>query len=93
MPIPDEIGREHIIQALRALHSKRDIPQGCESTKYDLHFGGERFPPKYVIRLAHSFVRPGGQILASFKGAKMARDFLRRRNFELFDKAGNKASD
>lgn len=75
--------------ALNALYLNRRIPPECESSKYDLHFRGQRFPPKYVVRLAYSFLSPSGEILASFKGPKMARDFLRSRGFQVFTKTGN----
>ena len=49
--IPDGIGRVHILEALGDLTEGREHGFG-ESTKYDVLYEGERFPPKAVVGLA-----------------------------------------
>lgn len=55
MPIPETIQPNHILQAIEKIGSE-DVPDKYQSTKFDLLYEGKRYPPKYVISLAHIFV-------------------------------------
>jgi 5-methylcytosine-specific restriction protein B len=87
MGISDEIETKHILLALNELDMGHKVPPNCESREYDLLFQGKRYPPKYVVRLAHSFIRPSGEMLSPYKGAKATRAFLNRRGFEIVPKS------
>ena len=46
-----ELNREHVEQALEEI-DKNGIPPDARSTTYDLIYGPNRYPPKYVLSLA-----------------------------------------
>jgi len=58
MSISPEIKRTHILQAIRDLKKlgTKAIPRRRASTKYDVQFQEEKYPPKYLISYAHRFV-------------------------------------
>jgi 5-methylcytosine-specific restriction endonuclease McrA len=87
MKIPDDIERQHIEKALREIAEKGlgTIPPREQSTKYDVLFKGDRFPPKYVIRQAHRFV-DGTELPNRFAGGNQANNFLRARRFTIVNK-------
>ena len=53
--IPKTIKRKHILKSIKQVDTD-GYENKYESTKYDLLHNGRRFPPKYVISLAHEFV-------------------------------------
>ena len=61
MPIPDDITREHVLQALADLDAGLDHAFS-EPTKYELVHDGKRYPPKAVIGIAAG--HPTGRMLA-----------------------------
>jgi len=87
MSIPSEIKRTHLLQAIRALRKlgKKAIPLRRASTKYDVHFEGEKYPPKYLISYSHKFVN-GQEWPNVFSGGSEANNFLIARKFKVFDK-------
>jgi hypothetical protein len=63
---PKKINREHILEAIQNI-SNQDEPIK-PSTKFDLFFKGELYPPKEIMRLAHQYATgayewhpPGGE--------------------------------
>jgi hypothetical protein len=88
MPIPQTIQRKHIERALEAIREAHEIPPHRESTKYDILYKGRRYPPKYVLSLAHRFLPPGGKELRGFRGGFRTNKFLNDRDFEIVRKDG-----
>ena len=79
--IPQNITREHIIQAIQEINSIK-IPINRESGNYDLFFEGKRYPPKYVISIANKYAN--GQELDSKQfDAIEAKTFLPKLGFEI----------
>lgn len=79
--IPQNIIREHILQAIQEINSAK-IPINRESVNYDLFFEGNRYPPKYVISIANKYAN--GQELESKQfDAIEAKTFLPKLGFEV----------
>jgi len=91
MSISTEIKRTHILQAIRDLKKlgKKAIPRRRASTKYDVHFDGETYPPKYLISYAHRFV-DGKEWPNIFSGGPEANNFLKSRRFKILDRLTGK---
>jgi hypothetical protein len=77
--IPDFIQRSHILKALEALGQGHEVPARREAKKYDLLFNRKKYPPKYVVSLAHRFANPSSGLLHGFKGGEEVNDFLMTR--------------
>ena len=81
--IPENITREHIIQALKEIDIQGYSEKNA-SRKYDLLYNGKRYPPKVVISLANKFAN--GPILefSEFSGGEQfTNKFLKGRGFEI----------
>jgi hypothetical protein len=87
MSISIQIGRPHILKAVQFIrkHGESTIPVRRKSTKYDVHFDGYKYPPKYLISLAHTFI-DGKEWPNIFGGGTEANNFLIARGFEVFNK-------
>ena len=48
------IEKQHVLDAISRIDSE-DIPDGAQSTFYDLVHNEKRYPPKYVLSLAGEF--------------------------------------
>jgi hypothetical protein len=55
MPIPINIQREHIIQAISQI-DREGIPSRREARKWALNHEGSLYPLKLIISLANSFI-------------------------------------
>jgi len=86
MPIPQTIQREHITKALDAIEKAGTLPPHRESTGYDVLYRGKRYPPKYVVALAHSFVNPVSGLLRGFRGGEQTNEFLEHKGFKIAKK-------
>lgn len=53
--ISKALKREHITHAIEEILSN-GIPKNRKSTKYDLIVNGAKYPPKYVISIAHKYL-------------------------------------
>lgn len=84
--IPDSILRSHILKALRALREGHEVPARRESKKYDLLLNQHKYPPKYAVSLAYSFVNSSGEMLHGFSGGKEVNNFLIARGFKIVDR-------
>ena len=82
--IPKEINSAHIRQALNEI-SISGVPIKRKSTKYDLHYNNEKFPPKYVISIANKFVN-GKELSSTCFDAPTAKKFLENLGFEILKK-------
>jgi hypothetical protein len=61
------------------LIDKKLVPKKRNSTKYDLHYDGRTYPPKYVVSVANTFAN--GPELRGFKGGPQTNNFLIARGF------------
>lgn len=80
--IPSNIAREHILRAIEWIDSK-SIPDERQSTKYDLLFNGNCYPPKYVISIANKFANGTVWHQSEFHGGDESNSFLEKRGFEV----------
>jgi hypothetical protein len=85
MPIPKSIEPKHILQAIEKIDVE-GVPEQYHSTKFDLLFEGKRYPPKYVISLAHIFVNGEIWTVDNFSGGIETNDFLTNLGFQIVDK-------
>jgi len=84
--IPEKIQRSHILKAIQDIQ-KHGYPPKKASTGYDLFYEGRRFPPKYVLSIAHKFVDGTELPTNDFFGGKKTNDFLFRRGFVIVPKS------
>ncbi|GIP52922.1 HNH endonuclease [Paenibacillus vini] len=80
MPIPKNIRREHILEAIMYI-DEHGVPHKRESTKYDLLYNNKRYPPKYVIARAN--VCANGEELYEFSGGDQTNDVLKNLGFDV----------
>lgn len=79
---PDKIKREHILKAIKSI---KDGNQNVKaSTKYDIIFEGNTYPPKEVIRLAHQFAT--GEYVWKKSGGEPTNSYIRALGFEVINK-------
>ncbi|MFX0203950.1 MAG: McrB family protein, partial [Candidatus Hodarchaeota archaeon] len=84
--IPQNITREHILEALKEI-KRKGVPYRREPTKFHLLHDGEQFPPKYVISLANKFANDRELEPSQFSGGHETNSFLRELGFEIVEKA------
>ena len=80
--IPENIQKEHILSAIKDIDLE-GIPTKRISTKWNLVFNGNSYPPKYVISLAgkHALGKEYSDKL--FSGGPESNDFLTSRGFSV----------
>jgi len=83
--IPDNITKEHLLQALKEI-DRDGVRTGRHSSTYDLIFNGKEYPPKYVLCLANKYAN--GTELVGFEGGigTPAFKLLEREGFEIIPK-------
>src|SRR2546430_2124998 len=80
MRIPTSIEPTHIRMAIREIDDAVPrYPKKRESTVYDLHYGGNTYPPKYVLLIANKYAN--GRELHGFGGGAETNNFLIARGF------------
>jgi 5-methylcytosine-specific restriction protein A len=84
--IPKNITKEHIIRALQEI-DKSAYPKEHESTKFDLIYNGERYPPKYVIRTANIYANGVPFETDYFSGGNESNKFLKKLGFSIKEKS------
>ncbi len=67
MPIPQNITRDHLLQAIRKLDIE-GIPKDGDSQYYDVIYEGGRYPPKVVVSYANIFANGKALDRNSFSG-------------------------
>lgn len=87
--IPDTINKAHILKALKRIDVE-GVPVRRESTGYDLVYTNKRYPPKYVISIAHSFSHGKEWPPSNFNGGTETNNFLTARDFTIVDKSGKR---
>ena len=81
--IPQNITREHIIQAIEEIKKVR-WPLRNNSTTYDLFYQGERYPPKIVVMYANKYANGELFDVSKFSGGEdTTNKFFRARDFEI----------
>lgn len=86
MPIPTNITRQHIEQAMREI-DKHGVPDKRKGKKYAVVSGNKTYPCKLVISLANVYAN--GKELdphASNFNTYMAQDYLRVKKFKIITK-------
>jgi hypothetical protein len=83
MPIPDNINRDHIIQAIRKI-DRDDVPAKRGKRKWALEFEGCEYPCKLVISWANIFAN-GEELDPSPKNFTTydAQRYLTGKNFKI----------
>ncbi len=79
-----DVKREHILLALDEI-DKDGIPPDARSTTYDMIYGPNRYPPKYVLSLACKHVSGEEFDRAEFSGGESSAAFklLRKLGFQI----------
>jgi hypothetical protein len=83
--IANKIRRRHVIRAIEGL-ARSGWPKRNRSTKYDLIYRGDGYPPKQVIREAADVA--GVDLDPSFGGGRESNTFLQTRGFVVVGKRG-----
>jgi 5-methylcytosine-specific restriction protein B len=85
--ITDSVTAEHVLAALAEIQAG-GVPEGAESTKYDLLHDGRRYPPKLVLSLAAKAATGVELDRAHFTGGEDSQAFriLRDLGFEIVPK-------
>jgi hypothetical protein len=84
--IPQAIIKEHVLAALKQIDTNV-VPWHRTSTKFDLVYGGKKYPPKYVISLAAKIATGAELPPEKFSGGDEANSFLKHFGFEIQTKA------
>lgn len=89
--IPKGFQHVHFEKAAKEI-DKTGVPASRQSYRYDLLLNGEKYPPKYVISIAHKFLN-GSEFPSTEFNAVEAKDYFMRRGYRIFDrKTGIKKS-
>lgn len=92
MSLPLGVERQHILKAIEEivrLGGPSVIPRRRWSTKFDVHFEQNKYPPKYVISRANAFKTNGEEYpWDAFSGGVETNNFLIRRGFQIKDRKG-----
>ncbi|MGA2120930.1 MAG: HNH endonuclease [Methanoregula sp.] len=81
--IPQNITREHIIQAIEEIKKVRWPPRN-NSTTYDLFYEGEKYPPKIVVMYANKYANGELFDVSKFSGGEETTNkFFRARGFDI----------
>lgn len=80
--IPREISAEHVKAAIAEI-DKDGVPYDRESTKYDLIYKGNSYPPKYVVSVAAKYAVGYEWPSGKFNGGKETNAFLQSRGFKI----------
>lgn len=75
MAIPKEIRKEHIVEAIQYIDA-HGVPEERASTKFNLVYNGNLYPPKYVISIANLYANGMELPPSEFSGGKESNDFL-----------------
>lgn len=84
MTIPQNINKEHIIKAIQTI-DREGVPERRESTRFNLSYAGENYPPKYVISIANIFANGEEYSPSMFSGGDETNRFLNRLGFTIIE--------
>jgi hypothetical protein len=91
MPIPKNINKDHVIQAIHKI-DREGIPDRRESTRFNLSYEGKYYPPKYVVSIANIFANGKEYSPSLFSGGDETNRFLSRMGFLIVEN-NNENSD
>lgn len=83
--IPSNITCIHVVKAIQQIQAS-SIPSQRQSTKHDLVYQGQRFPPKLVLSIANEFVNGEPLPANRFSGGKESNTYLSNLGFEIIAK-------
>jgi hypothetical protein len=85
MPIPPNINREHILQAIIKIH-KEGVPKGRELHKWAVNYEGEIYPCKLLISWANIYAN-GEELDHSPSNFQtyMAQNYLENLGFQIVE--------
>ncbi|CAH0248957.1 hypothetical protein SRABI80_02938 [Peribacillus frigoritolerans] len=84
MAIPININREHVIEAIQKIDIE-GVPERRESTRFNLLYEGEYYPPKYVVSIANIFANGEEYSPSMFSGGDETNRFLSRLGFIIVE--------
>jgi 5-methylcytosine-specific restriction enzyme A len=84
MPIPKNINKEHVIEAIQKI-DKEGVPERRESTRFTLSYGGKYYPPIYVISIANIFANGEEYSSSMFSGGDETNRFLKGLGFSIVE--------
>ncbi len=80
--IPSNIGKEHVIDALREIESE-GVSASRRSKSFCLIVNGKKYPPKYVVSLANKYANGEELDPSSFSGGRETNGFLKKLGFDI----------
>jgi 5-methylcytosine-specific restriction protein B len=83
--IPENIKREHIIQAIEEVETS-EIPPERNSEKYDLEYNKKTYPAKYIVSIANKYANNNELLYSTFGGGKETNSFLKSLGFSIINK-------
>ena len=87
LPIPQEITRQNIIDAIEKDIKRLGWPPRNNSTTYDVLYDGERYPPKIVVMYANYYANGKLFDVNNFSGGEATTNrFFRARGFTIVPK-------
>jgi hypothetical protein len=90
--IPDNITKEHILQALAEIDQTKNIPLYRLSDVYELLFDGKTYPPKYIISIANKYANNELLIGRDFTAGE-TKKFLKKMGFDVIPKIVESSGD
>lgn len=87
MAIPQNISEQHVLEAIKQIDNF-GVSNLRQSTKFELLYKGNLYPPKEVIRFANEVAND--YELRAFGGGDESNNFLINLGFEIFLKGTNK---
>ena len=82
--IPINITSSHITTAIGEI-DRDGVPARRNSTRYDLLYNGQRYPPKYVVSIANRYAN-GVELIYNFGGGYETNSFLEHRGYTIVPK-------
>jgi hypothetical protein len=90
MALPQLVRDEHIRKAMAWIEENPNgIPRAQKIKKYEVRHGGRKYPPKFVIRKAHSYLN-GQEFPNIFSGGTEANNFLINLGFKIWDRVNRR---
>ncbi|RPI19825.1 MAG: EVE domain-containing protein [Ignavibacteriae bacterium] len=83
--IPSNINKDHILSAIEEIKIN-SIPDNRASIDYDLEYEGGKYPPKYIITIAHKFAY-GEELGPDNFNAQEAFRYLKNLGFNIIPKS------
>ncbi|WP_241746539.1 HNH endonuclease [Cytobacillus firmus] len=86
MPIPKNINKKHVINAIQKIE-REGVPERRESTRFNLYYEGKFYPPKYVISIANIFANGEEYSPSLFSGGDETNGFISKLGFNIVEGA------